>query len=423
MLALPIVIILDILLIYFFFGSSILNWVLPGRMVVRRKLKQIHGEIRAYLRRNQDIMPEDKILHLREAMAEIRSALDSREAEACSRLTAKYHDCSFGMPRRSPVWLVHNLEVIVVSVGVAFGIRALLLQPFKIPTGSMQPTLFGIHYVELEEPAQHGMLRSAFDYINYSRRYFRVEAQQELTVDVTAISPAPSRPLFPNSFLHFQTASLQSGNWLIPAAPVDVQKALLTRHAGRLPAYFSYAGRPHMNFHKNEVIFNGAMESGDHLFVNRFSLIYREPARGDVMVFNTKGLTYNGGPLAGDYYIKRLVGLPGDTLKIIDRKMWVRPAGEKEFFLLDGTVAPGFELINSMQNGYQGYLAMQEGICLRSEGEEYTVPDGCYFMLGDNTSNSLDSRYWGAVPRSNLMGMPCLVWWPFTDRFGITARN
>ena len=100
MLALPIVIILDILLIYFFFGSSILNWVLPGRMVVRRKLKQIHGEIRAYLRRNQDIMHEDKILHLREAMAEIRSALDSREAEACSRLTAKYHDCSFGMPRR-----------------------------------------------------------------------------------------------------------------------------------------------------------------------------------------------------------------------------------------------------------------------------------------------------------------------------------
>ena len=423
MLPLPLVILLDLFLIYFFFGNTILEVVLPGRLTVRRKLRQIRSAIRGNLRRNCDILPEEKLRAATGIMEEIAGALKGNDDQLCSKLLMKYKDSDCGLPRRSPVWLVHNLEIIVVSVGVAFGIRALLLQPFKIPTGSMQPTLYGIQYVELDEAAQPGKLRSLFDYLNYSRRYFHVEADQELFVDITDITPAPSRPLFPNSFLNYQTASLQSGSWLLPAAPVDVQKALLGKFSGTLPLSTSANVRPCLHFQKGEVIFNGAMESGDHLFVNRLSLVYKEPSRGDVMVFNTRGILYRGIQLAGDFYIKRLVGLPGDTLKIVGRKLWVRPAGEKDFRLLDGTFAPGFDKINSMQNGYQGYLPMPDSICLRYEGEEYQVPEGMYFMLGDNTSNSLDSRYWGPVPRKNLVGMPCMIWWPFTDRFGLTDRN
>ena len=70
-----------------------------------------------------------------------------------------------------------NLEAIVVSVAVAFAIRSLFLQPFKIPTGSMQPTLYGIHHVPLEtEEIPSSRLVRIFDYLNYSRRYFNVVA-------------------------------------------------------------------------------------------------------------------------------------------------------------------------------------------------------------------------------------------------------
>ena len=189
MLPLPFVILLDLFLIYFFFGNTILEVVLPGRLTVRRKLRQIRSAIRGNLRRNCDILPEEKLRAATGIMEEIAGALKGNDDQLCSKLLMKYKDSDCGLPRRSPVWLVHNLEIIVVSVGVAFGIRALLLQPFKIPTGSMQPTLYGIHYVETDEAAQPGKLRSLFDYLNYSRRYFRVEADQELFVDITDITP------------------------------------------------------------------------------------------------------------------------------------------------------------------------------------------------------------------------------------------
>ena len=149
-----------------------------------------------------------------------------------------------------------------------------------------------------------------------------------------------------------------------------------------------------------DTLIRGFLETGDHLFVNRLSLAFKEPKRGDVMVFTTDDLDDpDGTGFGGRYYVKRLVGLPGDTLKIVDRKLYVKPQGEADFRLLDANDAKGFERIYSETGAYHGYAHMPEpALHLTSNSAEMQIPDGHYVMLGDNSENSKDSRYWTAIP-------------------------
>ena len=427
------VILLDLLLVYFFFGSDLVAWFTPKKLRPRRQFRSDYKGFRSLVHRNRDLLTQHQLAACGNLLADYSSRLKSGEA-ITQEEARKYSDRlgatvkTLPMPRRHPS--VRNwVETIVVSAGVAFAIRSLLFSPFSIPTGSMQPTLYGIHFVGQEAPAAHRALRQAFDYLNYSKRYVRHVAPAEGSLDFLSVRAAKAMPLFPASEIDFVPATGGKIPLRIPASLVDTQKTILELYGEKLreaardnfPAFMAGA-RPTLHFQRGEVLFNGAMESGDHLFVNRLSLAFREPYRGQVMVFNTRGITYNDQPLSGDFYIKRLVGLPGDTLKILNRTVWIRPAGEAEFRPLGEKDAPGFAKIYSMADGYRGHAALREANYLRAEGEEYTVPEEHYFMLGDNTENSLDSRFWGSVPRENLVGSPCLVWWPFSRRFGFVDR-
>ena len=428
------VIIIDLLLLYFFFGEWLVDLLLPPRPRFRRRLRQLRASLRRQLRRNGDLMPAGTASAIGEAMAAIAALLADPQADAAELKRQLGHYEGEVVPKlvvarrfsTARSWM----ETLVVSVGVAFCIRSLLLQPFKIPTGSMQPTLFGIHYTELpaDESASPNAARRLFDYLNYSRRYVEMTAPGELLVDCNDIAPLPSKPLFPRSAIaYYLTGSRQYGSFVFPGAPVDAAKAL-SQHLGAMDDLERRMRRGangglQLRLSKGERLLHGAVESGDHLFVNRMSLAFHEPRRGDVMVFSTRGITFNGQPLSGDFYIKRLVGLPGDTLKISGRALHVKPAGAASFRRLDRGDADGFGRINSGRNGYHGYSAIPQAAHLNGEDVEYTVPAGHYFMLGDNTDNSLDSRFWGSVPRENLIGLPCLVWWPFSSRFGRVDRD
>jgi len=142
---------------------------------------------------------------------------------------------------------------------------------------------------------------------------------------------------------------------------------------------------------------------------------FTEPERGDVVVFvPPHDPTKN--------YVKRLVGLPGDTLEMRDKELLVngRPLDEPYVQYLDqagDAVHPGMgwqsnHLIASTARAYHP---------TRDNWGPLVVSDGQYFMLGDNRDNSEDSRYWGFVPRSAIRGRPWFVYYSFRPSGGDDA--
>ena len=132
-------------------------------------------------------------------------------------------------------------------------------------------------------------------------------------------------------------------------------------------------------------------ESGDYLFINEIAYRFGEPQRGDVIIFrppqNTK-----------QFYIKRVIGVPGDTIKIEDGKIWQgRDGSSLELFDEDyvGGVTPG----NSFE----------------------VLGDDEYFVLGDNGRSSSDSRSWGVLSRKSIIGKAWIRAWP-VDKFGAIKR-
>lgn len=191
------------------------------------------------------------------------------------------------------------------------------------------------------------------------------------------------------------------------------------------------------------VIPSGSMEDsllvGDHVMVDKITyapigtwskhlLPYREPERGDVVVFRHP-LTPTGDPL-----VKRVIGLPGDRIRInakvlyrngakVDepfkrhksgymdsyRDSWPPKGGSAEAQQTAGTRLPERLLKLLDENVVNG---------------ELIVPDGSVFVMGDNRDNSSDCRYWGLVPRENVIGTPVLIWWSFDgDGSGMSDRN
>jgi len=134
----------------------------------------------------------------------------------------------------------------------------------------------------------------------------------------------------------------------------------------------------------------GSMEPtlmpGDKIFVNRFIYRIHPPRRGDVIVFR-----YPENPRRD--FIKRLVAFEGETTEIDNGKIVIN--GE----IVDTPAI--FQKIHYNNRGAYG-----------KEGAQITVPRDCYFVLGDNTGSSRDSRYWGFVPRKLLLGEAFVIWWP-----------
>jgi signal peptidase I len=126
--------------------------------------------------------------------------------------------------------------------------------------------------------------------------------------------------------------------------------------------------------------------SSDRILANRFSFRFRAPKRGEIVVFETPPRTREA-CAEGGTFVKRIVGLPGETI-----------AEQAGVISVDGR-------------------RLIEPYVLRSErdtrsGSWPRIPAGQYFMLGDNRSNSCDSRDWGTVPRANLIGPVFLTYWP-----------
>jgi len=153
----------------------------------------------------------------------------------------------------------------------------------------------------------------------------------------------------------------------------------------------------------------GSMEDnlkvGDHIIVNKFIygpgptlgnlLPLRDIRRGDIIVFRY--------PLQPETdFVKRVIGLPGDTVEIHDKQLFVNGKRLDEPYKvhLDPSV-------------YPPQPALPEPFRSRDQLNPYLVPAGHYFAMGDNRDRSSDSRYWGTVPRSMIKGRAFMVYWSF----------
>lgn len=144
-------------------------------------------------------------------------------------------------------------------------------------------------------------------------------------------------------------------------------------------------------------------------FTGRRVLAMSEPHRGDVIIFNSKG---NEMLDQGKDYIKRLVGLGGERLQIVpeeaDRSALNFFSRKRGRLHIDGN--PVEEPVSIAEKRY--YVAGAYG------NYEVKIPPNHYFMLGDNVESSRDSRFWGFVPRENVIGKAVLIYWP-PSRMGL----
>jgi signal peptidase I len=146
--------------------------------------------------------------------------------------------------------------------------------------------------------------------------------------------------------------------------------------------------------------------TGDNLFVDRVTYHFAQPEVGSGFVFRTGNIEGIRGISGDQYYIKRLVGVPGDKLQIKGTGL-----------IRNGAPIEGSEAFaaNAQQAGnYPGYRAAGR----LEAGRILEIPPRSYFAMGDNSPNSADGREWGFVPAKDVVGRPLLVYYPFTRHWG-----
>jgi len=176
------------------------------------------------------------------------------------------------------------------------------------------------------------------------------------------------------------------------------------------------------------VIPTGSMEDtllvGDHLLVDKLAyapsgsfskyiLPYEEPKHGDIIVFRFPGDLSNT-------FVKRVIGLPGDKLHMVKSNLYRNGVKLNEPYVFHK-----IDNYDEHRDNFPGEpdpspkstpLATELQRKMLSENVvngEIVVPPNCYFAMGDNRDNSLDSRYWGFVPRENIIGKPIIIYWSY----------
>ena len=157
---------------------------------------------------------------------------------------------------------------------------------------------------------------------------------------------------------------------------------------------------------------------GDHLLVDKLSyapagflskhlLPYTEPKRGDVIVFRyPMDISQN--------YVKRVIGVPGDHIHVRDKVVFLngKPLTEPYTQHVFPGIEPYRDNFPSEPFGPVADRALQM-LANNVVNGELVVPPDSYFAMGDNRDNSLDSRYWGFVPRENIVGKPLVIFWSY----------
>ena len=177
---------------------------------------------------------------------------------------------------------------------------------------------------------------------------------------------------------------------------------------------------PGANFHSGEMLWSGIVTDGDRVLVDKLSYRFSAPQRGDLLAFKTDGISIfpksvfktDGIPNSpkSDVFIKRIAGLPGERVRIEPPYLIINDAKVTQPAI--------YQDIAGKTNGHAGFLLAERtgysNARLVNPTDEMVLGNDEYFVLGDNTANSLDSRHWGPVPKKNIVGKVARIYWPFT---------
>ncbi len=262
-------------------------------------------------------------------------------------------------------------DALVIAFLLAMFIRTFTVELFKIPSGSMTPTLVGTGFNEWNQPEEYVI------------------------------------------------------EWDLSVPPDGEKELILDRGRYRFPRYHIFyreGGKYVRNEERHELAL--PLEAlrqrevrDDRIIVNKFIYWFRAPRRGEIVVFRVPPLIYQRDK---PIYIKRLVGLPGERVEIRPPHVYINGERleEPEIFRLNEYVARFGEYHPGESEKRPSYIEWhveKQGFHAWDVFDGAQVPDRHYFMLGDNSKSSRDSRDWGAVPEANLKGKAILRYWPLKN--------
>ncbi len=356
-----------------------MNGILKKRKL-RKQLKEYLHAARHARHMREDIADPKDLEILAKAEAVVLEIRRTGEGDVEKAVTALEVAANKIYPSHNTSGLRENIEVIIVALGAAMAIRAFFFQPFKIPTGSMQPTLNGI----------------------------TVEAQAEPGFFDNPVTKFPKWLLTGTSYKEIRA---EASGQVSQSARFD-RDMLIIDIGGvphKIPSYMRDTLALKQFYNEGDIIASGRVIAGDHILVNKMKYNFMLPERGDISVFDTKNIAHPH-VRKDTFYIKRMVGLSGEKMQIQNGRI-----------VADGKIIsdpPMFETIATDPaynggHGNDGELYDAEQFLQLGEDE--------YMMCGDNTAPgmSLDGRFFGGVPRNDYQGPAIFVYWPFRDHWGI----
>jgi signal peptidase I len=387
--------------------------------------------VRRLLRQQRDLLEPAALAELiaaRQAFARVwldraEPAVLRRQMDRLAEKTGRF------VQDPSARWGYETLDLLLVAFVVILAIRTFFVQPMSIPSGSMQPTLYGITTEDLRGRSDGGrprLLRRVVDRWVFGRSYCHVVARARGRITrIEPPEPIFKWPAFLRSWRkqRFQIGATWHTIWFMPAELPNP----LGLNPDRLLFVLAGVDAAH-EFQPGEEVINLAVNAGDHLLVDRLTFNFRQPQRGEIVVFDTHGIP---GVHESAVYIKRLVGLPEERLRIGDDRHVV-VNGRR----LDADT-PHFANVYNFsgpprENYYSGHVndrvAQRNGIkrgtlapLFATGRTEFQVRPGHFLVLGDNTLNSFDGRRWGDFAQELVLGRCLLVYWPLSDRLGWTS--
>ena len=446
-----------------------------------REILRLGEKALAYRR---DILTEDQEKKLEVSVSELTGVLKSKPV-LISELEQKAEELdnqlkeSGGLYYHKKGW-VENVEMLMVAAIVVIGIRSFFLQPFIIPTNSMYPSFFGMQpnlYSDATEVPN--IMERGLDKILLGASHYKLELENSGNLYLllqnggsfrfaNATFPNGRFFLFPKTVKEYVFEIGGKEQILQVPAEFDFDTLIAQKFAGieslrDLPLIVAqdqgFTGNrlklSEKNFKKGDLAIAFDILLGDALFVDRMTYNFLKPKAGDPAVFRTgtiddfnRQINTPVKSLIGEdkYYIKRLVGEPGDQLQMIvpdniftngtDVRKGTPGIMYRNGQVLSGNIA--FEENNKRVQelaknpnadnplkypGYraEGLLTNKEVITVpqKSDSNNPTGLNG-YFAMGDNSTDSLDGRAWGYVPENEIIGRAFVVYYPFTKRWGLS---